>query len=46
MFNTVFFRKMNFNYIKSQLNELIKKKINNDEFFKIFLKSSSKRIFN
>ncbi len=46
MLNVAFFRKMNFNYIKSQSYKLIKKKMNNDKYFNAFLKSFNERVLN
>lgn len=43
MLDVALFRKMNSNYIESQLYELVRKKMNNDGFFDAFSKSSSKR---
>ncbi len=42
--NAAFFWKINSNYIRSQPHKMIKKKINNNEFFDAFSKSSSERI--
>lgn len=46
MLDVAFFRKMNFNYIRSQSYELIKKKMNNNKYFNAFLESFNKRTLN
>lgn len=39
MLDTAFFRKMNPNYIRSQFDELVKKKVDDNDYFENFLES-------